>query len=258
MITDALMSSTAIIASLHADIALQELLRPLHLRGAEERLGRPFLHHAAVVHEDDLVGRLAGEAHLMGDDRHGHVQRRTSPVFLVFCADPRRLERIDEMRGRPQPNRDIEGFLNASVDAALAMQTFIFTIEAIGLGCCPISVIRNKLPLVVEVLKLPDGVFPVAGLCVGYPADEGHVSMRRPPSVTIHTDEYKTEVVEPGIDAYDRARHERHALKREQQRNPAKFGYADFYGWSEDKARQAAEPEGAAFAEYIRRTWFRF
>ena len=184
--------------------------------------------------------------------------RRTSPVFLVFCADPQRLERIGEMRGHPQPNRDIEGFLNVPVDAALAMQTFILTAEAMGLGCCPISVIRNKLPLVAEVLKLPDGVFPVAGLCVGYPADEGHVSTRLPPPVTIYTDEFRTEVVEPGIDAYDRARHERHALKREQQRNPTKFGYADLYGWSEDKARQAAEPEDAAFAEYIRRTWFRF
>ena len=179
-----------------------------------------------------------------------------APVFLVFLADPRRLERIGEMRGHRQPNRDIEAFLNASVDAALAMQTFILTAEATGLGCCPISVIRNKLPLVAGLLKLPDGVFPVAGLCVGWPADEGHVSMRLPLSVTVHTDSYDTSTLEPDVDAYDRARHERHAIA--QQRNPGKFGEAPFYGWSEDKARQAAEPEGAAFAEHIRRSWFRF
>jgi nitroreductase len=179
-----------------------------------------------------------------------------SPVFLVFLADPRRLERIGEMRGHPQPNRDLEAFLNASVDAGLALQTFLLAAEAVGLGCCPISVIRNKLPLIAEILKLPDGVYPVAGLCVGWPADEGHVSMRLPPSVTVHVDSYDSAVVEPGVDAYDRARHERHAIT--QQRNPARFGQAAFYGWSEDKARQAAEPEGAAFAEYVRRTWFRF
>jgi FMN reductase [NAD(P)H] len=180
-----------------------------------------------------------------------------APVFLVFCADPRRLERIGEARGHPQPNRDLEGFLNSTVDAALAMQTFILTAEAIGLGCCPISVIRNKLPLVAQLLALPDGVFPVAGLCVGYPEGEGHVSMRLPPSVTVHTDRYDASVVEPGVDDYDRRRHARHAIAPEQQRNPGKFGQAAFYGWSEDKARQAAEPEGAAFAEYLRRTWLR-
>jgi hypothetical protein len=45
---------------------------------------------------------------------------------------------------------------------------------------------------------------------------------------------------------------------REQQRNPDKFGYADLYGWSEDKARQAAEPEGASFAAYLRAHGFSF
>ena len=49
-----------------------------------------------------------------------------------------------------------------------------------GLGCCPISVIRNHADAVAEILGLPDKVFPVAGLCVGYPAAAGHISMRLP------------------------------------------------------------------------------
>ena len=36
------------------------------------------------------------------------------------------------------------------------------------------------------------------------------------------------------------------------QRAPDRFGYTDFYGWAEDKARQAASPEGAAFPVYLR------
>ena len=38
--------------------------------------------------------------------------------------------------------------------------------------------------------SLPDKVFPVAGLCVGYPAAAGHVSMRLPLEVTVHIDHY--------------------------------------------------------------------
>jgi len=182
----------------------------------------------------------------------------TSPAFLVFCADARRLERIGTLRNHPQRNGDIEAFLNASVDAALAMQTFILAAEAVGLGCCPISVIRNQMETVARELSLPDGVFPVAGLCLGYPAGAGHISMRLPPAVTVHTDSYDDGKLEQEIEAYDRRCATRHATPREQQRNPKKFGYADFYGWSEDKARQAAEPEGASFAAYVRAHGFYF
>src|SRR5207302_4669292 len=143
-----------------------------------------------------------------------------SPAFLVFLADARRLERISAMRGHPQKNGDLEAFLNASVDAALAMQTFILAAESVSLGCCPISVIRNQMTTVAQELTLPDGVFPVAGLCVGYPAGPGHASMRLPPSITVHTDTYDDGRLVEEIDAYDQRRNARHAMSREQQRNP--------------------------------------
>jgi nitroreductase len=182
----------------------------------------------------------------------------TSPAFLVFCADARRLERIGTLRNHPQRNGDLEAFLNASVDAALAMQTFILAAESAGLGCCPISVLRNQMAIVARELALPDGVFPVAGLCIGYPAGKGHISMRLPPSVTVHTDRYDDTALAAEVDAYDRRRAARHATPREQQRNAKLFGILDFYGWSEDKARQAAEPEGASFVAHVKRHGFSF
>jgi nitroreductase len=181
----------------------------------------------------------------------------TSPVFLIYCADPRRLEEIGRLRGHYQPQRDLEAFLNSSVDAALAMQTFILAAEVSGLGCCPISVIRNKIEDVAAILSLPPGVFPVCGLCVGYPQGEGHISMRLSPSLLIHSDGYEEKPLKAEIEAYDRRRAERHATPREEQRNPAKFGHAEFYGWSEDKSRQAAEPEGEEFVKYIIRSWLK-
>jgi nitroreductase len=182
----------------------------------------------------------------------------TAPVFFAFCGDARRLERIGELRGHPEPNGRLEGFFNAAIDAALAMQTFILAAEAAGLGCCPISVIRNHVDRAGEILGLPDKVFPVAGLCVGWPAGEGHISLRLPPAVTVHCDRYDDAALPELVDAYDRARDRRHRLPREEQRNPARFGYADFYGWSEDKARQAAQPEGDAFPPWLRRHGFTF
>ena len=175
-----------------------------------------------------------------------------APIFLVFCGDAYRLERIGELRGHSNENGRLEGFFNAAMDAALVLQTFILAAETAGLGCCPISVIRNHADAVAEILGLPEKVFPVAGLCVGYPAAAGHVSMRLPLEATVHMDLYDGQGLAEAVDAYDRRRDARYSLPREQQRSPDVFGHASFYGWSEDKARQAAQPEGQTFPAFLR------
>ena len=181
-----------------------------------------------------------------------------APVFFVFLGDARRLQRMGELRGKPVANGTLEGFFNASVDAALAMQTMILCAESVGLGVCPISVIRNEVDKVASILELPDLVVPVAGLCLGAPQGEGHVSLRLPRSVTTHVDRYDDRALEPAIEDYDQRRHALHAIPKEQQRSNAEFGEAAFYGWSEDKARQAAKAEGAAFPPYLRAHGFSF
>src|SRR5581483_12040410 len=136
----------------------------------------------------------------------------TSPVFFVFLGDARRLQRIGELRGKPVRNGTLEGFFNAAVDAALAMQTMILCAESSGLGVCPISVIRNEVETIADILKLPDLVFPVAGLCLGYPSSEGFVSLRLPRDVTTHTDRYDDSALAASIDDYDRRRNAIHAI----------------------------------------------
>lgn len=181
-----------------------------------------------------------------------------APVFLVFLGDTRRLQRLGELRGHPAGNMGLEGFFNAAVDAALALQTFILAAEDAGLGCCPISVLRNQAPLVGEVLGLPAGVFPVAGLCVGWPADAGHASMRLPPALTLHQDRYDDGALPAAITAYDAEREARNPTPPGKQRAPERFGTAPHYGWSEDKTRQSAQGEGAAFPPWLRGQGFTF
>src|SRR6266851_5113790 len=175
----------------------------------------------------------------------------TAPVFLVFLGDARRLERIGELRGHKQPNGALEGFFNAAVDAALALQTCTLAAETLGLGCCPISVLRNHIAAVAEILELPDKVFPVAGLCLGYPAPSGFISMRLPLDATVHIDRYDEAGLAEAVDSYDRRRDARHSIG-DRQRAPERFGIAEFYGWSEDKARQAMTPEGVGFASWLK------
>lgn len=207
------------------------------------------LQQADIIHVADtekrrrIVARIPGMPWILD-----------APVFLVFCGNNRRIRRIGEWRGKPFANEHLDHFMNAAVDAGIVMMNFIRAAEAAGLGTCPISAIRNAAEDNSRELGLPEGVFPVAGLCVGYPAGAGHISPRLPLEVTVHVDRYDETGLREQVDAYDRRRHDNHPYAR--QRRTAQFGSADFYGWSEDKARQYAEPERADFGAYIRRQGF--
>ncbi|HKX02994.1 MAG TPA: nitroreductase family protein [Methylomirabilota bacterium] len=175
-----------------------------------------------------------------------------APLFMVFCGDHRRMRRVSELRGRPFPNDTLDMFMNAAVDAGLVLQAFITAAEALGLGCCPISVVRNHVEKLAALLELPPGVFPVAGLCVGYPLQPGWISLRLPPAITVHTDRYDDRDLPAQLEAYDRRREARHATPKESQRYVERFGYTEPYGWSEDKARQYSTPERHNFGPFIR------
>lgn len=179
---------------------------------------------------------------------------RTAPAFLVFLANGRRVPRLAELREKPFPNDHLDAFFNATVDAALVLATFVTAANAAGLGCCPISTIRNHSEKISDLLKLPERVVPVAGMTVGWPADAGYISPRLPLTVTLHEDVYDREAFEREVDGYDRRRASIHSMR---PRNPERWGTPAFYGWSEDKARQYAEPQRTDFGAFVRRKGFR-
>ena len=109
-----------------------------------------------------------------------------APAFLVFVANGARVPAIAGMRGKPFPNDHLDLFFNAVADAAIVLATFIRAAEAAGLGCCPISAIRDHAALVSELLALPDKVVPVAGLCVGWPAEQRDITPRLGLDATVH------------------------------------------------------------------------
>ena len=178
-----------------------------------------------------------------------------APVFLLFLANGRRTPFIAEQRGKPFPNDHLDLFFNATVDAAIVLATFVRAAEAVGLGCCPISVIRDHIAVVSELVGLPEKVIPIAGMALGWPAEEGALSPRLPLAVTVHEEWFDDSGLSREIDAYDRRRAGLKPYRR--QRDPARFGEADFYGWSEDKARQYAVPQRADFGAFVRRQGFR-
>jgi hypothetical protein len=144
------------------------------------------------------------------------------------------------MRAKPYAQNTLDSFFNAAVDAALAMQSYVIAAEGAGLGTCCISQVRNDMEGVTELLGLPKGVYPVAGLCAGYAGEKRGVTLRLPPAAVVHTDIYNDASLESDIEGYDARRN---AIRPMTQMMTDKYGTADDYGWSENAARRLSVPE---------------
>ncbi|HEX2553475.1 MAG TPA: nitroreductase family protein [Microvirga sp.] len=178
----------------------------------------------------------------------------TAPAFLVVCLNGRRIVRLAEERGRPFPNDHLDLLFNATGDAAIALTACLYAAEAIGMGGCPISEVRNHAETISAWLGLPERVVPFAGLCLGWPADGGRIAPRLPLALTLHEDRYAEEPFAEGIAAHD-ARCAAMGLYAG-QRAVERWGEAPHYGWSEDKTRQYAEPHRADFGAFVRAKGF--
>ena len=210
------------------------------------------LQQVAVIRIENAVTRKAIAALLPAMPWVG-----SAPRFLVVCGDSRRIRRVCELRRIPFANDHLDAFFNATTDAALVLQNLIRAASAVGLGACPISVIRNHAARIAELLSLPNYVFPVAGLCLGWPSREGFVSMRLPTALTVHVDRYNDSNFAAEIDGYDRRRNARFSIPESEWREVERFGKPELYGWSEDKARQVSTPERQDFGAFVRRQGFK-
>jgi nitroreductase/FMN reductase [NAD(P)H] len=172
-----------------------------------------------------------------------------APEFLVFCGDGFRLRRLFARRGREFPNEHLDAFFNATVDGAIVLSTFVQAAGLVGLGTCPISEIRNHAGDVAERLGLPDWVFPIAGLTLGWPEALEPPSPRLALRATVHDGRYDAAGVDRELDAYDERRIRERPYRR--QRLAERFGVAERYGWTEDKARQYSEVQRADFGAFV-------
>jgi nitroreductase len=127
----------------------------------------------------------------------------TAAEFLVFCADLKRGGNACEQYEKPFSGDYTEHFIIATVDVALMAQNVVTAAESVGLGICYIGGIRNNPREVSDLLQLPVGVYPVFGLCLGYPDQNPEVKPRLPLSVIVKDEVYGEAGDAELISAYD-------------------------------------------------------
>lgn len=113
-----------------------------------------------------------------------------APVVLTICADYRRTTIWAENRQATPGYDNILSFMNAATDALLFTQTFCNLAEAEGLGTCFLGTTVYMPKLIIDTLKLPKLVMPVATITLGWPDEHPDKSDRLPLRSIIHKESF--------------------------------------------------------------------
>ena len=192
--------------------------------------------YSVVVVTDSA--KRAKLSELCGNQKHV----AEAPVFLAFCADRARLERVCQLRGYTQVTGYVENFLVAAVDAAILAQNTALAAESLGLGICYIGSIRNNLPEVIDLLDLPRLVIPITGMTVGWPEKSPRLTPRLPLRAVLHWEKYDTTDEDGALREYNRAMIATGIYKGRQVPVPGKEGETEEYSWMEQSAQRVSQP----------------
>lgn len=147
-------------------------------------MGNLQLYSVIVTRDKAMKARLA-PAHF------NQPMVTDAPVVLTFCADFRRTSRwAAERQAQPGYNNFLS-FMNAATDAMLYCQTFCNIAEEAGLGTCFLGTTIYSPQAIIDTLKLPQLVFPVATITAGWPGESLVLSDRLPVESIIHNETYR-------------------------------------------------------------------
>lgn len=144
-----------------------------------QTMGNLQLYSVVVTRNEELKAKLA-PAHFNQPMVTG------APVVLTFCADYRRTTLWAEQRQATPGYDNPLSFANAMTDALLFCQTFCNLAEEEGLGCCFLGTTVYQPQSIINTLQLPELVFPVATITLGWPDENPPLSDRLPESTIIH------------------------------------------------------------------------
>lgn len=177
----------------------------------------------------------------------GQPQVAEAGAFFVLCADERRHRMLAEQHDQPYEG-NLESFLIDTIDASLFAQNLCLAFEARDLGTCFIGGLRNDLPRLRELVRVPQGVFPLFGLCAGEPLEREETKPRLAPESVLFVDSFPTdEKLREQIAEYDERMASYYAARGLKGRN-----------WSGGVARKFKQPQRPGLLAFFSEQGARF
>lgn len=160
------------------------LNRLLEAAGHTQTMGNLQLYSVVVTRSEEMKMRLS-------PFHFNQPMVKQAPVVLTVCADFNRTTKWAECRKAHPGYDNFLSFMNAVTDALLFTQTFCNLAEAEGLGVCYLGTTLYMPSQIVEALRLPKLVMPVATLTVGYPDECPAQADRLPLASFVHEEVYR-------------------------------------------------------------------
>ncbi|MEA3267153.1 MAG: nitroreductase family protein, partial [Candidatus Fermentibacteria bacterium] len=172
-----------------------------------------------------------------------------APIQFIILCDLHRMERVMKARGWRRKASNIHCLMFGVQDAAYMAQNMVTAAESLGMGSCYIG----AAPYMAEKLKqdcnIPDHVFPLVILTMGFPAEDPPVRPRYPIEFHLFEEKYQEltdEMTENAMTAMDQG-----YLAQNYYRNagfmipvPDKTKKEDYtfdnYSWTEHISRKLA------------------
>lgn len=148
-----------------------------------QTMGNMQLYSVVVTRSAEMKAKLA-PAHF------NQPMITEAPVVLTFCADFNRASEWCRCR-KAEPGYDnFLSFMNAATDALLYTQTFCNLAEEEGLGLCYLGTTVYLPQMIIDTLKLPQLVMPVATITLGWPDENPQLTDRLPLASFVHDETY--------------------------------------------------------------------
>lgn len=174
-----------------SDTLLKELLSKAELTPT---MGNLQLYSVIATRNSEMKQKLA-------PTHFNQPMVENAAVVLTFCADFNRTTVwANNRKGTPGYDNFLS-FLNAATDALLYCQTFTNLAEAEGLGTCFLGTTIYNPKQIIDLLKLPKLVMPVATLTIGWPDETPTQPDRLPLECILHEETY-TDYTAESIDQY--------------------------------------------------------
>lgn len=219
----------------------QPLLEQL-IRAGQAAATSSFIQACSVIQIDDQTLRQQ-----LAQCAGNQAYVASAPRFLVFCADMQRHKKACQQHQADMLSGFTEQLITATVDCALFAQNVVVAAESLGLGTVYIGGLRNDIDKVTQLLELPELVYPVFGLCLGYPDQQPALRPRLPLPVVLKQDRYSDTQ-----DAHWMKEYDAKVSAYYQQRSNGKYATS----WSEQIAGMLAKEARPHMLAYLQKQGF--
>jgi len=113
-----------------------------------------------------------------------------APLLFTICFDMHKLEKIMRKRNWPTGSCDLLLLTFGWQDAVLMSENLVIAAESLGMGSCFIGSAPFRAKTIIKEYNLPERVFPIVQLTVGFPDENPPTRPRYPLDYFLFEDRY--------------------------------------------------------------------